>query len=380
MGFASIIALDLGKFNSVAAAMDGDGGASAPGARFAAVATTPQAMHDFFQSRIEAGAAPSRTLVVFESCDVAGWLYDLAVALGFEVKVANCCHEAWKWNKVKRKTDKDDALKLAKMALLDQLPVVHMPSPQMRQRRRLVLQRRTLVQRRTQIKNSIRSIFSQQGLTQELPRGKKAWSKAGIAQLREQAKALADCSIDDLWRGRLHVEIELLEGLDAQVAIVEKKLDELGTADAPTQLLQSVPGVGPRLAEAVVTSLDDVRRFQNAAEVSGYAGLVPRLIESGQMRRVGRITRRGPSLLRGMLIEVAWVVWRKNPWAQSFVARVSRGMKSRKKIAIVALARRLLVKLWAMLRTNTPWREPGPPPPPPPPPPRPPRHAAPAVT
>ena len=70
---------------------------------------------------------------------------------------------------------------------------------------------------------------------------------------------------------------------------------------------------------------------------------------------------RGPSLLRGMLIEVAWVVWRKNPWAQVFVRKVSRGMKSRKKIAIVALARRLLVKLWAMLRTNTPWHEFGPP-------------------
>jgi transposase len=231
----------------------------------------------------------------------------------------------------------------------------------MRQRRRLVLHRRTLVQRRTQVKNSIRSIFSQQGLTELLPRGKKAWSKAGVAQLREQAKDLADCTIDDdLWRGRLHVELELLEAVSAQVAIVEKKLDELGAGDEQTQLLQSVPGVGPRLAEAVVCSLDDAKRFKSAAEVGGYAGLVPKLIESGTMSRVGRITRRGPSLLRGMLIEVAWVVWRKNAWAKLFVAKVSRGMKSRKKIAIVALARRLLVKLWAMLRTNTPWREFGP--------------------
>ena len=148
----------------------------------------------------------------------------------------------------------------------------------------------------------------------------------------------------------------------AAVAVVEKKLDELGEADEQVKLLQGVPGVGPRLAEAVVVSLDDPQRFASAAEVSSYAGLVPRLIESGTMSRVGRITRRGPSLLRGMLIEVAWVVWRKNAWAKSFIARVSRGMKSRKKIAIVALARRLLVKLWAMLRTHTPWRESGPPP------------------
>ena len=356
MGFDRIIALDLGKFNSVACPTDV---ATRRHAFVDAVATTPPAMREFLRARIAAGDEPARTLVVFESCDAAGWLHDLAVALGFQVAVANCCHEAWKWNKVKRKTDRDDALKLAKMALLDQLPTVHMPSPQMRQRRRLVLYRRTLVQRRTQIKNSIRSIFSQQGLTQLLPRGKKLWSRAAIAEvLNEHAKALADCAgDDDLWRGRLQGELELLEALDAQIATVEKKLDEIGEGDQRVRLLQTVPGVGPRLAEAVVCSLDDPQRFKSAAEVSGYAGLVPRLIESGTMSRVGRITRRGPSLLRGMLIEVAWVVWRKNAWAQAFVSKVSRGMRSRKKIAIVALARRLLVKLWAMLRTNRPWRE-----------------------
>ena len=76
------------------------------------------------------------------------------------------------------------------------------------------------------------------------------------------------------------------------------------------------------------------------------------------MKRIGRITRHGSTLLRGMLVEVAWMVWRHNPWAKSFVARISRGMKLRKKIAIVALARKLLVILWAMLRDNAPWRGP----------------------
>ena len=76
------------------------------------------------------------------------------------------------------------------------------------------------------------------------------------------------------------------------------------------------------------------------------------------MKRVGKITRRGPALLRGMLVEVAWIVYRLNPWAKSFVDRISRGMKSRKRIAIVALARKLLVRFWAMLRDNQPWREP----------------------
>jgi transposase len=81
-------------------------------------------------------------------------------------------------------------------------------------------------------------------------------------------------------------------------------------------------------------------------------------MESGTMKRIGKITRHGPSLLRGMLVEVAWMVYRHNPWAKVFVQRISRGMKQRKRIAIVALARKLLVILWAMLRDGTPWRDP----------------------
>ena len=160
----------------------------------------------------------------------------------------------------------------------------------------------------------------------------------------------------------MHVELQLLEALSAQVATVERKLDDLAKGNQQIELLETVPGVGTRLAEAVVVCLDDPHRFKSAAEVGSYAGLVPKLIESGTMSRVGRITRRGPSLLRGMLVEVAWLVWRHNAWAKSFVARISRGMKLRKKIAIVALARKLLVILWAMLREDRPWqgwRDPG---------------------
>jgi hypothetical protein len=108
----------------------------------------------------------------------------------------------------------------------------------------------------------------------------------------------------------------------------------------------------------LVAHIDDPHRFKSARQVSAYVGLVPRQFESGTMKRVGRITRRGPSLLRGMLIEVAWMVYRHNAWAKRFVNNVSRGMKQRKKIAIVALARKLLVRLWAMLRDGSNWEDP----------------------
>ncbi len=352
MSYETIIAIDLGKFKSVVCVMD----VPARQHRFETIATTPAAVHELLAR--QATKDPSSTVLVIEACDAAGWVHDLSVAVDLCVKVANCCHEAWKWRKVKRKTDRDDALKLAKMMLLDQLPTVHMPDAQHRQRRRLIQHRRSLVGRRTQCKNAIRSIFSQQGLTEHLPRGSKAWTKPGIAQLRAHARDLSGCTLDNLWRGRLHVELQLLEAVSAQVRLVEQKLDELLDEDASAKLLTSVPGVGPRLAETVAVCLDDPHRFKSGAEVSSYAGMVPKQIESGTMKRIGRITRRGPSLLRGMLIEVAWMVYRHNAWAKAFVEKVSRGMKQRKKIAIVALARRLLVKLWAMLRTNTAWRDP----------------------
>jgi transposase len=239
---------------------------------------------------------------------------------------------------------------------MGQLPTVHMPSPQQRQKRRLVHHRRSLVQRRTQTKNQIRSIFSQQGIA--LPRGTKCWTKAGVQQIQTDAKKITICEVDDLWRGRLDVELKLLAMIDHQIKNIDKALEAL--ADEKVKLLMTVPGVGIGLAQTVVVHLDDPARFQSVAQVGSYAGLVPKQMQSGEMNRHGHITRHGPSLLRGMLVEVGWMVYRHNTWAKAFVDRVSRGIKARRKIAIVALARKLLVRLWAMLRDNKPWRDPGP--------------------
>src|SRR5687767_12464395 len=228
-----ILALDLGKFNSVLCVYD----PATHAHHFESLATTPRHVHDVLVTHQTPD--PSQTLLVIETCDVAGWVHDLAAALGMTIAVANPAHEAWRWTRVKRKTDKDDALKLAKLAVLGQLPTAHMPSPQQRQRRRLVHYRRVLVDRRTQIKNQVRSIFSQQGLS--LPPRGKAWTKIGLRQIAAEARPLADCeSIDDLWRGRLCVELQLLEALNAQVAQVDEKLDALGAADDRVQLLRSV--------------------------------------------------------------------------------------------------------------------------------------------
>ena len=198
MGYATILGLDLGKFKSVCCVMDADTGRHA----FETLATTPATIHDLLTRH--ASAAGAGVLLVIETCDAAGWVHDVACAIhGVTVTVVHTQgDERWRWRKVKRKTDRDDALKLARLARLGELPQppVHVPSPQRRQWRRLLVHRRSVVNRRTRSRNAIRSIYLQQGLT--LARGNKQWTRAGIAQLAQDARPIGDCTVDDLWRGR----------------------------------------------------------------------------------------------------------------------------------------------------------------------------------
>jgi len=358
MGYATILGLDLGKFKSVCCVMDAVTGRHA----FEALATTPATIHDLL-TRHAAAANGEEVLLVIETCDAAGWVHDVGSAVpGVAVTVVHTQgDERWRWSKVKRKTDRDDALKLARLARLGELPQppVHVPSPQRRQWRRLLVHRRGVVNRRTRSRNSIRSIYLQQGLT--LARGSKQWTRAGIAQLTTDARSIADCTIEELWRGRLHVELTLMAAVDAQLKLIDAKLDELAKTESRIALLQSVRGVGPRLSEAVVLHLgEDPRRFKSGEQLASYAGLVPKQLASGQTTRLGHITGRGPALLRSLLVESAWMVWRLNDWAKAFVDKVSRGGRGRRKLAIVALAKKLLILLWGMLKSNRPFRAPGP--------------------
>lgn len=351
MGPSTILALDLGKFKTVACVMD----VASRQHVFETITMSPTDVHDLLTRQLT--PTPADTLVVFETCDSAGWVHDLCTTLGTSTLVVNANDERWRWRRVKRKTDRDDALKLARLALLDQLNAVHMPDPATRQRRRLMLHRRSVVTRRTQSRNAVRAIFNQQGLS--LARGGKQWTIAGVAQLREHARPIAECvDVMDLWRGRLQVELDLIEATEVQLKLIDDKLDELAQHDARTQLLRTFKGVGPRLSEAVVLYLDDARRFKTAAEVACYAGLVPKQIESGQMTRNGHITGRGPGLLRSLLVEAGGTVYRCHDWARAWVDKVSRGSKGRRKLAIVALARKILIICWGMLKTNTPFRVP----------------------
>ncbi len=126
----------------------------------------------------------------------------------------------------------------------------------------------------------------------------------------------------------------------------------------PCQLLRTIPGVGPRLAEIAVAIIDDPHRFRSGKHVASYVGLTPRQHQSGNTDRQGRVSRMGNNLLRALLVEIGWVGLRYNPWMREVYERVRRGSPVRKKQAIIAVARRLIVRCWAILRDGTAWKVP----------------------
>jgi transposase len=339
----TIIAIDLGRYKSVTCVYN----RATRVHTFGTVDTTPDEL-----ARVL--AKHPGAVVVIEACSNAGWVHDRAVAAGHPVKVANTTGEAWKFTRLKRKTDHDDAKRLAELEAIGQLPTVTLPDPATRQRRLLIAFRQELVGQRVACQNRIRALFATHAVA--MPSGAKAWTTAGLEVLDAQAKDLSACSPNELWRGMLQMAVDQYRDLEQRIVEAERVLDRLSAADPGTQLLLSTPGVGPRTAEAVAAFLGDPKRFASGKQVGAYAGLVPTQYQSGVTDRKGRITRRGPRILRKLLVECAWCMLRYNPWAKAQYKRLTGGGTSRKKPAIVALARKLLVRCWAMLRTNQRWR------------------------
>jgi transposase len=340
-----ILALDLGKYKTVGCDYERESGAH----RFRASLTTPAALQQLVKE-----VKPDR--VVIEVCNIAGWVCDLLRELGVAVQVANTSDDAWHWRKVKKKNDRCDALKIAQLSAVNQIREVHIPRIEIRQWRALIAFRQQLVRRRGRMKNHIRDLLVSEG--QILLRGASCWTQIGVARLEEMARPLSEVGLQELWRGQLHIELRQLREVQQEISAAEEKLDAIAASDPRIKLLRTIPGVGPRLAEAIVALLDRPERFRHAREVSAYIGMVPKELDSGETVRRGRITKQGSRLVRSLLVEVAWAGLRYNPWVRETYQRISGGKKSRKKIAIVAVGRRLLVRCWAMLRDGTSWRPP----------------------
>jgi transposase len=295
------------------------------------------------------GRAPGRVAVAFEACGGCGVLYEQLCKAATRVEVAHPGHLRLIF-KSKRKNDRVDAGKLARLLYCDAVPRAHIPKAEVRQWRRLVELRRVLVARRTAVKNQLRGLLRTLGL--ESPRG--LFTRKGMAAVGAQA-------MDDASALERDLLVEELKSASGRVRRVQKELNRRAKDDARVTLLMTVPGVGARTAEAFVAYVDHVERFGRSAQLGSYFGLVPCQDSSAGRERLGHITREGPASVRWLLVEAAWQAVRKDAGLKAMYERLcggKDGKAERKKVAIVAVARHLACAMGAMLRTGEQWRSP----------------------
>jgi transposase len=295
-----------------------------------------------------ASQVPRPFSVCFEASCGYGYLHEKLSALSERVAVAHPGKLRLIFRS-KRKNDRVDAEKQAKLLYLDQVPQVHVPSADVRAWRGLIELRRKLVGRRSAVKAQLRALLRGAG-TCDVPAGKSLWSKKGLRRLDAVPLSEPDALRRDLL-------LEELAQAEERVGRVTKELDRRADAHPGVALLRTTPGVGPRTAEAFVAYVDDVRRFARTRQVGCYLGLVPCQDSSAGKDRLGHITGDGPATVRMLLCEAAWQAVRRSPSMKAFFERVTRGEPGRKKIALVASAHKLARAMAAMLRTGEAWRE-----------------------
>lgn len=296
----------------------------------------------------ELGKLRGRLFVCYEASCGYGYLYDLLGTVARRVVVAHPGQLRLIFRS-KRKNDRVDAEKLAKLLFLDEVPTVYVPSQDVRAWRQLIEYRIRLVNKRTRAKNSCRALLRSLGI--RAPRGFGLWTRKGFRWLRWLE--LPD-SMHALRRDMLVEEIEMF---NQQIGRAEEELKRFSAGNPAVGLLMTIPGVGLRTAETVVAYLDDPNRFRRNKSVGAYLGLVPSQDQSGNANRLGHITREGPASVRRMLCEATWQAIRRSPTTQRYFERIQQGNRDRKKIALVATAHYLARVMLAMLRTGEVWRE-----------------------
>jgi transposase len=289
-----------------------------------------------------------KLFVCYEASCGYGYLYDMLRQVAQRVVAAHPGQLRLIFRS-KRKNDRIDAEKLAKLMFLDEVPAVYVPSQDVRAWRQLIQHRVRLINKRTRAKNACRALLRSVGI--RAPGRFGLWTKNGMQWLRSLE---LPNTLYALQRDVLVTEIELF---NEQIKLAEKELKRFSEGNPAVQLLMTIPGVGLRTAETVVAYLDDPARFHNTKAVGAYLGLVPCQDQSAKTNRLGHITREGPAAVRRMLCEASWQAIRRSPTVRRYFERIQHGRKDRKKIAIVATAHYLARAMLSMLRTGEAWRE-----------------------
>ena len=242
------------------------------------------------------------------------------------------------------KTDKRDSLKMAKQLSNEELEGINVPSEKREQFRILTRTRDQLVDHRKRISNQIKSLLFTQGLIdpQDDKKVCKSWlKKIQQFEMSEEMKYSVDL-LAQIWLD-----------LDSKIKEVLKKLGEQAKKDSIDVIYRSVPGVGALSARILANELGDMSHFYNEKGLFSYTGLTPSEYSSGEHKCLGNISRQGKSLLRKILVQVAWSSLKKDKRLLEIFERISK--KAGKKRAIVAIARKIAGCIRSCFKTGTLW-------------------------
>jgi transposase len=268
-------------------------------------------------------------------------------ALWFERLLSECEHELWVGDAARirasavrlQKTDARDAELLLDLLRTRRFPRIWVPSAEERDLRQLLVYRLKLVRARTMAKNQLHALAISQGVC----RKHKLWSVRGRAEL-ESLPLLP-------WATRRRKELlQELDRLEAAVAELDRAVEEAGRERPEVALLRTHPGVGPIVSLAFALTLGPVERFPNSRKLVSYLGLNPSEHSSGGHQRLGAISKQGNSLMRWLLVEAGQTAARLDPELHRAYQRLKKRRVSG--VAKVAIARRLAVRLYWMLRAQ----------------------------
>jgi len=288
--------------------------------------------------------------ILIESSTESEWVAQHLEGLGHEAVVVDPTYAAMYGSRSRKvKTDKRD---VAALALANRRGVyrrAHRVPAATRTLRQQLRIRRQMVQQRTALINLLRAVLRQEGL--RLPSGQTDSVLARVERL----------ALPPALQATLSPLRTLLAAVQTTLAGLTAAVTARAEADASTRRLMTTPGVGPILAVTFQAVLDTPDRFGgDAARASAFVGLVPREDSSAERQHKGAITKTGPGDLRALLVQASWTIWNSRrdgaaalrAWVQRVSARRGR------RVAIVALARRLTRVLYAMWRDGTEFRAP----------------------
>jgi transposase len=243
-----------------------------------------------------------------------------------------------------QRTDKRDARHILKLLMEDRFPAIWQPAVENVELRQLLLHRCRLVRMRARVKNQLDSMAKNEGLLSS-----RVWSP----RRRQQIEALPLPGWYGLRRKDL---LALLDEMDKRIEPLDKAVRAAAEQNAEAQLLMTHPGVGPVISLSYVLILGDWRRFPRGKQVGSYLGLIPAEASSGKhQQRMGHITKQGNTLLRWLLVEAASQAQRYDPsWHRQYV-RLS--MNKHHGVAKVAIAHKLAVRLYWMLRSGQDYKQ-----------------------